>query len=202
MINSKVTSFEWTTWLRWVLFSAGGLFIPYLLAGLFIPPTGGALNNVFTTVLVFLLGAIIGIAQWGVLRSWINRPATWVVASSLGFVIASYAAIPLKLLDIYIGANFEFEMDEVLYGAVFGVVLGSIQWIVLRGHLTRSGWWIAGSMLGWTLGMFIVQIIPFDWNWPGTGLVYETIVMIMASMITGLVLIKCLEIQGGGASIR
>ncbi len=46
--------------------------------------------------------------------------------------------------------------------AVMGFVLGSIlgvpQWLVLRHHLPKAGWWVLANALAWLVGMVIVFV--------------------------------------------
>jgi len=37
--------------------------------------------------------------------------------------------------------------------ALSGAVTGILQWLVLRGQVSRAGWWVLASTLGWGLGM-------------------------------------------------
>jgi hypothetical protein len=40
----------------------------------------------------------------------------------------------------------------VMLAAVTGLVLGALQWLVLRGQLKGSAWWILASAAGWGVG--------------------------------------------------
>jgi len=53
-------------------------------------------------------------------------------------------------------------MSEILYGAVFGFLIGAIQWFVLHTWVKSAGWWVVGCMLGWTLGMLVGEILPLN----------------------------------------
>ena len=37
--------------------------------------------------------------------------------------------------------------------ALGGAVTGTLQWLVLRGQVSRAGWWVLASTVGWGLGM-------------------------------------------------
>lgn len=51
-------------------------------------------------------------------------------------------------------------------GALFGLSVGILQWLILMRHFRRSGWWILASILGWGLGnvaaYLLVYLVP-DW---------------------------------------
>lgn len=40
-----------------------------------------------------------------------------------------------------------------------GVLIGILQWVVLRQHVRQAGWWILASALGWAAGWGIVIIL-------------------------------------------
>jgi hypothetical protein len=41
-------------------------------------------------------------------------------------------------------------------GLVLGPVLGVPQWLALRGHVVRAGWWVPANSAAWALGMPVV----------------------------------------------
>lgn len=52
----------------------------------------------------------------------------------------------------------------------FGVILGALQWLVLRGRVDHAGWWIAISLAGWAMAAALIDLAyisglyvePFD----------------------------------------
>jgi serine/threonine-protein kinase len=53
-----------------------------------------------------------------------------------------------------------------------GLVIGTLQWVVLRQYLRQPGWWIVFSALGWTAGWgVIITLIP-----PQLGILTEPVV--------------------------
>jgi hypothetical protein len=67
----------------------------------------------------------------------------WVMLTTLGWILGGVVFPELGLL-------------------VGGVVLGILQWAVLRQQLRQAGWWIAASGVGWALGwaMAIILLPP------------------------------------------
>jgi hypothetical protein len=66
------------------------------------------------------------------------------------------------------------ELDPLLIyslafamGLVLGLVLALPQWLVLRRHTGRAGWWIPANALAWALGMVVVFL--------GAGSVPDTV---------------------------
>ena len=54
-----------------------------------------------------------------------------------------------------------------------GVVAGLLQWLMRRRHVTRAGWWVLASTVGWALGG--PAIVDADASWAVLGAVYEVI---------------------------
>jgi hypothetical protein len=52
--------------------------------------------------------------------------------------------------------------DLVIYtlaagmGMAEGSILGAAQWLALRRHVPKAGWWIPANALAWMLGMVVV----------------------------------------------
>jgi hypothetical protein len=121
---------------------------------------GGILPSDFAMVAT---GLVIGLLQWVVLRQYIPRAGWWIVFSALGWT-AGWGII-IKLLPPQLG---------ILTEPVLGATLGTTQWILLRWHYYRAGWWILVSTLGWTVGL--------------TGLTGELLVGAVVGAVTGIAL--------------
>lgn len=83
---------------RWMWATTGGVVIGATLAAIAACPTAGIIasaynnNDVATMVLLGALvscpfGFALGIAQWWVLRGWVQRAGLWVLATTLGWTI-------------------------------------------------------------------------------------------------------------------
>ena len=72
----------------------------------------------------------------------------WLVASGFGM-----------LLGWVVGWRASFMVpggiSTLVLGLMVGLILGFMQWLVLRGYLKRPGWWIIASALGWAAGFSI-----------------------------------------------
>jgi hypothetical protein len=77
---------------------------------------------------------------WGLWLWWVLASG---VGSWTGFVAAD--AILDLLGDYAYGA-----LTEVVIFGFIGVGLGTMQWLVLRRHVARAGWWIGATALGGT----------------------------------------------------
>ena len=84
-------------------------------------------------------GSIAGVLQWLVLRPHLPASRSWMLASAVG----AYAAF-LVLALVVIG-------NPLLIYAIAGLLIGSAQWLVLWRRVSRAGWWLAASALGYVV---------------------------------------------------
>lgn len=119
-----------------------------------------------------LLGAMIGAAQWIMLRRVDLSSAFWVPASIVGWAIFALANTPVTW-------------------AICGAVAGSLQCLALRREMHRKGLWIvtnavgwliAGN-LGWAAGMVMLEPLGFALAW----VLGWSIVGLIGGAITGWV---------------
>lgn len=109
------------------------------------------------------LGAVIGLAQWLVLRRYLSRLGWWVLATMIGYVLL-----------LTLGPSIPVREPPWLAGSIMflmaGAALGILQWLVLRGRVYHAGWWVAISIGGWVLAFALTGIAylsglyvePFD----------------------------------------
>lgn len=78
----------------------------------------------------------------------------WTLATALGMLIGY---LPLALVV----GSLDLGLARVIVPIITGLLLGLAQWLVLRPYVTKSYDWIlnhaAGWVVGFTLGLFIVQ---------------------------------------------
>ena len=118
-------SFDWLLWLKWVLASTIGW-----VAGVLLPAS-----------VAFGLGAMVGIAQWVVLRPLFRQAGWWILASAMGWAVGEALVTVVLPID-----------NTFLQGAMLGGTLGIAQWLVLRRWVHRGGWWVAVSIGGRAAG--------------------------------------------------
>lgn len=85
-------------------------------------------------------------AGW-MLASIFGMGLGWIVAWLVSFLVPGYLA-------------------TLLIGLITGTILGGLQWLVLRGTLGRSFFWIPATAIGWAGGFFIGSMAP---NWFSIG---------------------------------
>jgi hypothetical protein len=127
-------------------------------------------------------GAVTGTGQWLVLRRHLPKAGWWILATSASFSLFGAAS----------------EADAVRFVAVFvvvGLTVGIAQWLVLRQHLHRTGWWVLASTLGFA--MFGVVPIVFEaiYNAVGyaIGAVFMLLIVSAYGGITGATLVWLLR---------
>jgi hypothetical protein len=142
-MNTERTNIGWGFWLAWVLASIMGFGMGALLGmsvayGLFDRDGFDATIGISFGI---VMGATGGFLQWVVLREKVAQAGWWVLASALGFAVAGGALGT-------IGVNGNYVTAGILFTAVFGVIAGIMQWLVLRQQVVRAGLWVLASIFG------------------------------------------------------
>lgn len=170
---------NWNVWLQWILANAVGETVglggTLVIGGLLLLNAQNTMGVVPAAALAVLAGTFIegitvGTAQWLVLRRPINniRWRVWVLATAIGALIAwTLGMIPSTFMvaGADSGGVAAAQMSDLMIytlAAVMGFVLGSIlgipQWLVLRHHLPKAGWWVLANAFAWMVGMVIVFV--------------------------------------------
>jgi hypothetical protein len=139
-----------------------------------------------------LEGALLGSAQWLVLRSELPRLtlARWVGLTMLGVV----AAYPLGLLPSVLYESWSQwpVVGQVLLFVGVGLSLlatiGTAQWVELRHHVDRAGRWILGTAAAWAaaLGTFGVISTPL-WQ-EGQSMAVRILIGVFAGLVMAVVM--------------
>ena len=158
---SSVTAAELVSWAWWVLAStvgaAVGLILSYAWLRVAVVAFGANEDRIAMNVFVPLMAICIGIAQWLVMRRHTRRAGWWLVASIAGWIVGAAAIIvtssvvssvvPMGILNEIVTGT----AGTVVALALLGAVIGITQWLYLRRHFTRAGWWVLASLAGWAL---------------------------------------------------
>ncbi len=184
-------------WLLWVLGTAGGWLTAYwvsiligslVLSSLPIDPATLSSSEplpeavqmplLFLQVAtLFIIGAIVGGAQWLLLRQQIPQVGRWPLFTALGCLITLFAG-PYWLLFVGLG-------------------MGLLQWLILRNILNRSGWWSLISAGGWALGFVLGDVVGLllssVLDVTLAQLLGYTTIGIVAGALTGVVLLWLLR---------
>ena len=98
-----------------------------------------------------IVGAIIGAAEWWVLRQWVSW--IWIPATTAGMAVGLVAGA--ALVDYGIDRS-----DLALKGAVNGVGVGVMQALVLARHrIPGAIWWAVANPPAWALGWFVSSYV-------------------------------------------
>jgi hypothetical protein len=194
-------------WWRWTLAMAGGE-----LLGFSIPAAAGALTYALETseawqaIVVTLAGAgegaVVGLAQWWVLRRALPGLArrSWVVPTALAALLAWACA----MLAMNVANTVELPPAAMAAGgAVLGLLfvgsMGTAQWLVLRRSVARAGWWIPANALAWPLGVLVpvagLSLVPDGAPAAvmfAVGLLGGVLMGLLVGALTGLVLVALL----------
>ena len=162
-MKDKGSQAGWGFWLGWVVASAVGVPVGFIMGfflGAFIALPLGLEGWPTDLALGIGLGIGVGVSQWLVLRQRLTGAGWWVLASA--------AAGTVIFLALTIGYSESLSFGTLLRYAVVmalsGAVVGILQWLVLRGKVSRAGWWVLASTVGWGFGMTVSRVIP----WGGT----------------------------------
>lgn len=148
----------WYFWLQWVLLNVLGHFaLRYLFLEVLPYANGPWFEILRSSILVsgIVSGLVLGGIQWFLLRRYFEWPLAWIGASVIGYIvvdgwssIADYWITPSTAMFVVPGA-----------AIVAGVLLGTMQWVILRREVYRAGWWIVASGLSWFASSFISLLL-------------------------------------------
>lgn len=183
----------WGFWLLWVVASTVGMFVglilTFFLYSVYYAGLGFESSFAYDMLATgFGIGIGVGISQWLVLRRRVSHVGWWVLANTAaGFAImlAGFAGYsePLKSFSEFLS----FTGVIVLGGAVTGI----FQWLILRRKVSKAGWWVLASTLGWGLGVTVARAFPWGIDNYGIGPLAVTAAVLGA--ITGGVLVWLLR---------
>jgi hypothetical protein len=139
---------EFGLWLSWTVATAGGMLLGFLPTVLLVDVLDLGLAQIIVPALA---GAIIGFAQWIVLRRYVTPASRWELGDG-----ASWAAgfiLGLLLVQMLPSTSFIASLGYLL----FGVIVAILQWPVLRREIPNVFVWILACSLGWAAGFWVSQ---------------------------------------------
>lgn len=198
-------------WWRWTIWTTAGELAGFAVPALVMAAgtVAGWTDSVQVGVAVAVgavEGAVLGLAQWQMLRRFLPAISrlSWVVATAFGALTAYLLAMVAVVL---IGAA-TIPLPVVIVACVlivagFLLSIGVPQWLVLRRHLPRAGWWIVANAVAWPLGVAVpfvgLAMVPDGspfWAWAGAGIVSGLLMGVVVGALTGLALMRLWSKRG------
>jgi hypothetical protein len=175
-LRHSLSPAEWGLVLRWVVATTAGWIVGFAICEAVVKPIVDELTHVNSDGAV--IGIAIGIGQWLVMKSRINRTRWWILASIIGFGIGKDVADPVALAV-------SGPMGSVLGGLAIGMSLGVAQWLVLRRHVPEARWWIVASAIAWAVGWAIISSV--DTEAAGASIAVAYVIGAIGAAVAGLV---------------
>ena len=162
-------------WGQWILASFAAIALFEFLANTTVR-IGVSYRSYFFLIFLVLISGF----QWlFVLRSLsFVKPWGWVIATTIGYILGGVGSIPatqslsLGLIGLIIG------------GIIWGGVLGSFQWLVLRHKFAKSGLWVLANIIGFSIWVPLILTGISDGRILG-----EYLLTLFTGGITGVVLV-------------
>jgi hypothetical protein len=174
------------------LYEVGRVILGWIVANLLGVAAIGALSLIpFLTsipgmlVSCLLIGLPIGFAQWIALRRVAPISILWVLTISAGLLLglvvinSPIPVLPWGFLDD------ESVLSLTAACTTIAFFVGLAQWLLLRGHFTRSLVWLLSSAVGLGLGTGLVLVSNLINQ---SGLVSIILVALVYAIVTGLVI--------------
>ncbi len=189
--EAKVTKNESGLWVAWVLATACGMLLGFLPARLIANTFGLGIAFI---VVPLLAGAILGFLQWLALRRYVVESADWILNAGAGWAVGY--AMGVLMIQVIAKQQAAGGFWQLLAGyAIFGMVIGLVQWPVLRREIPQLGFWILANIIGWTFGFTIASVVglvmysrflPQPWI---IALIVQVTSGLIAGAVTGLALV-------------
>ena len=95
------------------------------------------------------MGILVGYLQSTQLKPWLSSKLWWTIASILGWFLAM-VWFDNQIQEIYLLILFKFLLP---------IIIGILQWFVLRRIISRAGWWVMWSYFGLILSFFVLDYL-------------------------------------------
>jgi len=207
---------RWKFWRNWVIANAAGELLGLGIAALVmlalsrtVPPNpttaallAGALIMVFFGALE---GAIVGYAQWIVLRRTLAvAKSSWILTTAIAAAVAwLLGLLPSSIVNVSPTTAPSLLVTLFLsmgVGAVSGVILAIGQTWILHRYSRIAGWWLVANAGAWAVGM---PIIFFSAGLPTPQTPIATVILLLLTTVLvagaavgaihGAVLLRILE---------
>jgi hypothetical protein len=176
----------WKIWLGWVTLTTISVAIGYVLADYIIRTVPIYIRGepVIRASYDIIVGTVLGVGQWLILRPYFRRAGWWILASSLGLCLNGIISgfVWEDVFKIQGWASVSWDAFSELMSRT---PVGFMQWLFLRQYTHRSGGWIILTPVSWAIGWILTGIWSYDKGWLAAG----TVVGATVGVITGSVLV-------------
>jgi hypothetical protein len=148
--ETKVRRNEFGLWLGWTLATTAGMLFGLLPFMLLVED----LDLWLARILVPLwAGFLVGVFQWLVLKNYLTHSVDWILHGGAGWALGY--ALGLVVIQIFA----ENRLGALIGYILFGIIIGLIQWPVLRREIPNVIPWVLASVAGWALGSYASQAV-------------------------------------------
>jgi hypothetical protein len=184
--ETKVRRNEFGLWLGWTLATTAGMLFGLLPFMLLVED----LDLWLARILVPLwAGFLVGVFQWLVLKNYLTHSVDWILHGGAGWALGY--ALGLVVIQIFA----ENRLGALIGYILFGIIIGLIQWPVLRREIPNVIPWVLASVAGWALGSYASQAVLNAFvtgdqiSQALSSAVISAVTGLMAGAITGAVLV-------------
>jgi hypothetical protein len=154
--RAATTNARFSLWLSWVGASALGVLLAFALFLALFTVTGEPPEPLFPVIMAGV-GTLLGAGQQRVLRRVLGRVAGWVVATGVGFGLGITLALIIGEGDGLLA----HMLAGAVHGAGIGVIVGTLQYLVLKPHVANARRWIPASIGAWMLGAVAAAVTGY-----------------------------------------
>lgn len=172
-------------WLLWILVTGTSWSMGLVIAVVIASGAGLALSSQVSLLLSgMVVGAVIGLVQWEILRPNARGVGAWTLATVIGWIGGLIVTTSVV------------QMAEPIWGGLIGSALGGFvwglaQWPVLRTETEGRVAWLLVTVLGWTAALALGTVLPVG---PKPDAFGGEVVGVATSGATGLVIMGMLAI--------
>lgn len=166
----------WRWWLGWVVVNTLSFAV-----GIGLSQAVASITGEITSLAIF--GALVGLAQWSILRKHLSLTGWWVLVGALS------APVGLFILNLVERALLWSEYSLVLGFVSFGLVIGATQALILQNHFHKVGFWVLANSIGWSLAGLAIVLLTFRFPDFLKVIADYSLIGIITSISTGLILV-------------
>jgi hypothetical protein len=168
----------WAVILAWFIANLLAVAVIALLP--FIPPVLPIRVGKFVSSLI--IGVPIGLAQWIALRRIAPISILWVLTVSAGLILGH--VLTPTLAGVWVFQDDESVLTLTADYVTIGLLVGLVQWTLLRSYFAKSFVWLLSSAVGLGLGTGLILITNLV-DQSGIGSII--LVVLVYAIATGLV---------------